>query len=115
MSDLYWLSEAQVERLRPCFPKSRGKPRVDDRRVLSGIIYIQRSGLMWKNAPRDYGLPKTLYKRWKRWGRMGVFATIMTELAAQAQDTEMVMIDSIHLKTHRTASSLAVKKGGADG
>jgi transposase len=46
MSDLYWLSEAQVELLRQYFPKSRGKPRVDDRRVLSGIIYIQRNGLM---------------------------------------------------------------------
>ena len=115
MSDLYWLSEAQVERLRPYFPKSRGKPRVDDRRVLSGIIYIQRNGLMWKHAPRDYGPPKTLYNRWKRWSRMGVFATIMTDLAAQAQDTEMVMIDATHLKTHRTASSLAVQKGGADG
>lgn len=59
MSDLYWLSEAQVERLRPYFPKSRGKPRVDDRRVLSGIIFIQRNGLMWKHAPKDYGPPKT--------------------------------------------------------
>ena len=79
MSDLFWLSEAQVDRLRPFFPKSRGKPRVDDRRVLSGIIYIQRNGLMWKHAPKDYGPPKTLYNRWKRWSRMGVFATIMTE------------------------------------
>ncbi len=114
MSDLFWLSEAQVERLKPFFPKSRGKPRVDDRRVLSGIIYIQRNGLMWKHAPRDYGPPKTLYNRWKRWSRMGVFATIMTELAAQAQDSGIVMIDATHLKAHRTASSLAVQKGGAD-
>jgi transposase len=34
MSDLFWLTDAQMERLRPFFPKSRGKPRVDDRRVL---------------------------------------------------------------------------------
>lgn len=115
MSDLFWLSEAQVDRLRPFFPKSRGKPRVDDRRVLGGIIFIQPNGLMWKHAPRDYGPPKTLYNRWKRWSRMGVFARIMAELAAQAQDTEMVIIDPTHLKTHRTASSLAVQKGGADG
>lgn len=60
MSDLFWLSEAQVDRLRPFFPKSRGKPRVDDRRVLSGIIFIQRNGLMWKHAPAAYGPPKTL-------------------------------------------------------
>jgi hypothetical protein len=58
---LFWLSEAQVERLRPYFRKSRGKPRVDDRRVLSGIIFIQRNGLMWKHAPAAYGPPKTLY------------------------------------------------------
>jgi len=67
---------------------------------------------MWKDAPRDYGPHKTLYNRWKRWSRMGVFATIMTELAAEAQQTEMVMIDATHLKAHRTASSLRLKKGG---
>ena len=79
-----------MERLRPFFLKSRGKPRVDDRRVLSGIIFIQRYGLMWKHAPAANGPPKTLYNRWKRWSRMGVFTTIMIELAARAQETEMV-------------------------
>ena len=111
MSELYWLTDAHMDRLRPFFPKSRGKPRVDDRRVLSGIIFIQRNGLMWKHAPAAYGPPKTLYNRWKRWSRMGVFATIMTELAARAQDTEIVMIDATHAKAHRTASSLAVQRG----
>ena len=114
MSELFWLTEAQVERLKPYFPKSRGKPRVNDRKVLSGIIFVQRNGLMWKHAPAADGPPKTLYNRWKRWSRMGVFATIMTELSAQAQQTEIVMIDATHVKAHRTASSLAVKKGGAD-
>lgn len=70
---------------------------------------------MWKHAPLAYGPPKTLYNRWKRSSRMGVFATIMTELAAKAQDTKIVMIDATHAKAHRTASSLAVQKGGADG
>lgn len=69
MSDLFWLSEAQLDRLQPFFPKSRGKPRVDDRRLLSGIIFIQRNGLMWKHALAAYGPPKTLYNRWKRWIR----------------------------------------------
>jgi transposase len=68
---------------------------------------------MWKYAPAVYGRPKTLYNRRKRWSRMGVFATIMTELAAQTQDTEILMIDATHAKAHRTASSLAVQKGGA--
>jgi transposase len=104
-----------MDRLRPFFPKSRGKPRVDDRRVFRGIIFIQRNGLMWKHAPREYGPSKTLYNRWKRWSRMGVVATIMTELAVQSQETEIVVIDATHAKAHRTASSLAVQKGGADG
>ena len=77
------------------------------------MIFIQRSGLMWKHAPSAYGPPKTLYNRWKRWNRMGVFATIVTELATQAQQTGTVMIGATHFKAHRTASSLAVKKGGA--
>ena len=51
MSDLFWLSDAQMARLEPFFPKSHGKPRVDDRRVLSGIIFINRNGLRWRDAP----------------------------------------------------------------
>ena len=81
MSNLFWLTEAQMARLRPYFPKSHGRPRVDDRRVLSGIIFINRNGLRWCDAPREYGPPKTLYNRWKRWSDMGVFARIMEGLA----------------------------------
>lgn len=60
MSNLYWLSDAQMERLKPFFPKSHGKPRVDDRRVLSGIIFINRNGLRWCDAPKEYGPANTL-------------------------------------------------------
>ena len=114
MSDLFWLTDEQMARLRPYFPKSHGRPRVDDRRVLSGIIFVNRNGLRWRDAPREYGPSKTLYNRWKRWGDMGVFARIMEGLADEAATPKTVMIDATHLKAHRTASSLAVKKGGAD-
>jgi transposase len=50
MSNLFWLTDAQMARLQPFFPKSHGKPRVDDRRVLSGIIFINRNGLRWCDA-----------------------------------------------------------------
>jgi transposase len=50
MSDLLWLTDEQMERLRPFFPKSHGKPRVDDRRVLSGIVFVNRNGLRWRAA-----------------------------------------------------------------
>lgn len=114
MSDLFWLTEAQMERLKPFFPLSHGVPRVDDRRVLSGIIFINRNGLRWRDAPAAYGPPKTLYNRWVRWSRLGVFARILTELATEGRDVETIMIDATHLKAHRTASSLRGKKGGAN-
>jgi transposase len=56
MSNLYWLSEEQMVRLRPFFPKSRGVPRVDDRRVLSGIIFINLNNLRWFDAPKEYAI-----------------------------------------------------------
>lgn len=114
MSSLYWLSDAQMERLKPFFPKSHGKPRVDDRRVLSGIIFINRNGLRWCDAPKEYGPAKTLYNRWKRWSANGVFARIMVGLATGRAEHKTIMIDATYLKAHRTASSLRVKKGGAN-
>lgn len=59
MSD--WLTETQLERIKPHFPRSHGKPRVDDRRVISGIIHVIRNGLRWWDAPEVYGSHKTLY------------------------------------------------------
>ena len=114
MSNLYWLTDEQMDRLRPFFPKSHGKPRVDDRRVLSGIIFVNRNGLRWRDAPKDYGPAKTLYNRWKRWGAMGIFVRMMEGLAAAGAEPKTVMIDATYLKAHRTASSLRVKKGGLD-
>lgn len=42
MSDLFRLANEQVDRLRPILPTNHGKPRVDDRRVLSGIVFVSR-------------------------------------------------------------------------
>jgi len=73
MSELYWLTDEQMARLVPYFSKSHGKPRVDDRRVLSGIVFVNPNGLRWCDAPSAYGPYKTLYNRWKRWGERGVY------------------------------------------
>ena len=77
MSDSYWLTGEQMARLQPYIPKSHGRPRVDDRRVLSDIVVINRNGLRWSDAPREYGPHQTLYNRWKRWGEKGVFLRMM--------------------------------------
>ena len=110
MSNLFWLSEVQMRRIEPCFPLSHGVPRVDDRRVISGIIFVIRNGLRWRDAPKDYGPHKTIYNRFVRWSRLGVFNRIFAELAAKGGRSERLMIDATHLKAHRTAASL-LKKG----
>jgi len=81
IGNLFWLTDARVERLRPFFPKSHGKPRIDKRRVPSGIVFVKRNGLRWRDAPSAYGPHKTLYNRWKRWSERGVFARTMEGLA----------------------------------
>ena len=110
MTDLLWLSGEQLNRIKPHFPLCHGVPRVDDRRVVSGIVFVIRNGLRWRDAPREYGPHKTLYNRFIRWSRMGVFDRIFAELAGQAGPPERLIIDSTHLKAHRTAASL-FKKG----
>jgi transposase len=110
MSDLIWLSRGQMRRIEPYFPLSHGVPRVDDRRVISGIIFVIRNGLRWRDAPKEYGPHKTIYNRFIRWSRLGVFNKIFAALAAKGGKTDHVMIDATHLKAHRTAASL-FKKG----
>ncbi len=78
MGDLFLLSERQMARISPFFPLAHGVPRVDDRRVVSGIVYVIRNGLQWKDAPKDYGPHKTLYNRFIRWSRLGVRAIVST-------------------------------------
>ncbi|GEO18772.1 IS5 family transposase [Microvirga aerophila] len=110
MGDLFLLSERLMARISPFFPLAHGVPRVDDRRVVSGIGYIIRNGLQWKDAPKAYGPHKTLYNRFMRWSRLGVFDRIFAALASKGLKPERIMIDATHLKAHRTAASL-LKKG----
>ena len=110
MSEPWLLSEAQMRRIEPYFPLSHGIPRVDDRRIVSGIIFVIRNGLRWRDAPPAYGPHKTIYNRFIRWSRMGVFNRIFAELAAKGGKPDRLMVDATHLKAHRTAASL-LKKG----
>ena len=64
MAEGFWLSEAQFARLEPLLPSdTRGVARVDDRRVISGIVHVLMSGARWSDAPSIYGPRKTLYNR----------------------------------------------------
>lgn len=94
MSDLSWLTDKQMVRLLPFFPKSHSRLRVDDRWVLSGIVFVNRNGPRWRDAPSAYGPNKTLYNRWKRSSEAGTFARMMEGLAAPNTEPRTVMIDA---------------------
>jgi len=106
----FWLSEAQFSRLQPLLPnKPRGVPRVDDQRVISGIVHVLISGGRWADAPAAYGPKKTLYNRWVRWAKAGVWRRAFEELAAAGGPPLELMLDSTWAKAHRSAAG---GKGG---
>ena len=109
--DVFWLSEEQFARLAPLLPTdTRGKPRVDDRRVISGIVHVLKSGCRWVDAPAVYGPRKTLYNRFVRWAAKGVWSDIFHALASAGGPPATVLIDSSAVKAHRCASG---GKGGS--
>jgi transposase len=110
MTEGFWLSEAQFERISECLPTdTRGVARADDRRVISGIIHVLQSGCRWKDAPKPYGPHKTLYNRFVRWAKKGVWDRLFHHLAAAGGPPAVVMIDATHIKAHRSAAG---GKGG---
>ncbi|MXO69488.1 IS5 family transposase [Altererythrobacter marinus] len=109
MADFFWFSHEQWARIEPLLPQdTRGMPRVDDRRVLSGIVHA-KSGGRWADCPEHiYGLKKTLYNRFRRWAERGVWERIFADLAGIDGVPSRLFIDSSCIKVHRTA-------GGAKG
>jgi putative transposase len=97
MADLFLLSQAQMRRFKCYFPRSHGVARVDDRRIVSAIVFVIKNGLRWRDAPREYGPHKTIYNRFVRWSRLGVFNKIFAELARPGGKPERIMIDATHL------------------
>jgi putative transposase len=80
--NLFWLSDEQWKRIEPHLPTDvRGVERVDDRRVISGIVHVLKSGCRWCDCPPDYGPPTTIYNRFVRWARRGVWENLFRELA----------------------------------
>ena len=80
-----------------------------DRRVISGIVHVLKSGGRWVDAPPDYGPRKTLYNRYVRWAAKGVWSDLFHALAGAGDPPEQVLIDSSAVKAHRSASG---GKGG---
>ena len=97
MSDLRLMSETQMRRIEPCFPLLHGFQRVDDRQIVSGIIFVIRNGLRWRDAPSAFGPYKTIYNRFIRWSRLGFFNLILAELVTKGGKPDRLTIDATHL------------------
>jgi transposase len=106
---VYWLSDLEWAAIDPHLPQDRrGARRVDDRRVISGIVHMLRSGGRWRDCPAAYGPYTTIYNRYNRWRRQGVWEAIFRALTGQSLVVSG-SVDSTHIKAHRSA---AVAKGG---
>ena len=111
MSAGFWLSDRAWAAIEPLLPKNQpGARRVDDRRVISGIVHVLKSGCRWCDCPLEYGPPTTIYNRFARWARRGIWENLFRELAGNGRSADTQMIDSTHVKAHRSASG---GKGGS--
>jgi transposase len=87
-----------------------------DRRVISGIVQVLKSGCRWCDCPPEYGPPTTIYNRFVRWARRGVWENLFRELAGNGRSKNTQMIDSTHIKAHRsTAGGKRMARPSASG
>src|SRR3982751_3441293 len=109
MVKLYWLSDGEWARIEPLLPRGRrGAHRVDDRRVISGILHMLRSGARSRACAAEYGPSTTVYNRFNRWSRQGIWLGLFEALTGHSGVWGTVAIDATHIKAHRSA-------GGAKG
>jgi transposase len=110
MANEFWLSDAQWAAIEPCMPTNQpGAHRVDDRRVISGIIHVMKSGCRWRDCPSVYGPYTTVYNRWNRWSGRAVWRRLFEALCDVSPDDDFHAIDSTTAKAHRSAAG---GKGG---
>ena len=111
MAELFWLTDRQWAVIKPLLPQVHTGPvRVDDRRIISGILFILREGCRWRALPQDYGPRTTVYNRYNRWSKRGLWQKLFVELVSVEAAPDLVMVDSSAVKAHRSASG---GKGGS--
>lgn len=104
MRHLFWLSDEQWAVIEPLLPRHKGGARrVDDRRVISGIIHVLKVGRRWCDCPKEYGPSTTIYNRFNRWSRKRFWIDLAEALAAAGAVTRSTSIDSTYVKAHRCA------------
>ena len=109
MAGEFWLSEGQWGAIEPLLPRNQpGARRTDDRRVISGIVHVRKTGCRWQDCPSVYGPPTTIYNRFRRWTMRGIWRRLF-EALAHADPGDGQALDSTTAKAHRSAAG---GKGG---
>ena len=109
-TNLFWLSDEQWERIEPHLPTDvRGVARVDDRRVISGIVHVLKSGCHWCDCPPEYGRSTTIYNRFVRWARRGIWEDVFRQLAGNGRSIDTQVTESAHVRARRSGA------GGKEG
>lgn len=104
MSALFWLSDDAWAAIEPHLPKNQpGARRVDDRRVISGILHVLKTGCRWQDCPAEYGPPTTIYNRFNRWSGRQLWTDMLDALVAKGVLALSASIDSSYVKAHRSA------------
>ena len=99
-----WLNDEEWARIEPLLPRGRkGAHRVDDRRVISGIVHMLKSGARWRDCPSEFGPYTTVYNRFNRWAKAGVWLKVFETLAAKSPQS-MQLIDSSIIRAHQHAA-----------
>jgi len=104
MARLFWLNDEAWAAIEPHLPKNQpGARRVDDRRVISGILHVLKTGSRWQDCPSEYGPATTIYNRFNRWSRRRIWTSILVALVATGVLSRSASIDSTYVKAHRSA------------
>ena len=104
MSRLFWLDDEAWAAIEPHLPKNQpGARRVDDRRVISGILHVLKTGCRWQDCPAEYGPSTTIYNRFNRWSGRQLWSHILDALVAKGVLALSASIDSSYVKAHRSA------------
>ncbi len=104
MSRLFWLDDEAWAAIEPHLPKNQpGARRADDRRVISGIFHVLKTGCRWKDCPPAYGPPTAIHNRFNRWTRRRLRVENLEAVVARGIISKSVAIDSTYVKAHRSA------------
>ena len=105
------LTDEEWERIRPLLPKQPGpRSKLGERRFISAVYWVARTGVPWRDLPKRYGNWKTVYNRFSRWADRGVWEQLFREVQV-GPEPEASILDGSNVRAHQDAAG---GKGGSN-